>query len=160
CVHQLEFFGSARLARQINNGYQQTGSLSTYDEAERLGTITPLLDRARYETEPHLYVLGLRFDPFDYLALRVSRSIGFNPPTFVDTVENLPFARFDQLVQDVRRGVNDFPLLQSMYVDGGNPGLDPETTRSDNIGLILEPRQLRNFRLSADYTESRRNNAI
>jgi outer membrane receptor protein involved in Fe transport len=63
-------------------------------------------------------------------------------------------------ITDRRRGDETYQLTSTQYVTGGNPDLDPETTVSTNIGAILQPRWARGLRLSIDYLESVRNDAI
>jgi hypothetical protein len=51
-------------------------------------------------------------------------------------------------------------LNSGTILTGGTVGLDPETTESTNFGIIFEPRRLKGMRLSIDYVENLRDDAI
>lgn len=98
------------------------------------------------------------------IALRASRTEGFFPPeqsnlhlsdyTFATTITNtFTFV-------DPRRGnlpQTAVPLTNSA---GPNPDLRPETSVSENIGLILTPRFARGLRVGVDYWRTRKIDAI
>jgi outer membrane receptor protein involved in Fe transport len=97
------------------------------------------------------------------IALRASYTEGFFPPeqsnlhlsdyTFSTTISNtFTFV-------DPRRGnvAVTAPLTNSA---GPNPDLNPETSTSENFGLILTPRFVKGLRLSLDYWNTRKIDAI
>ncbi len=97
------------------------------------------------------------------LALRVSRTEGFFPPeqnnlflsdyTFATSISNT----FNFV--DPRRGglAVSAPLTNAA---GPNSGLRPETSTSDNFGLIFTPRFLQGLRLSVDCWQTKKVDAI
>lgn len=113
---------------------------------------------AHYVTDSYLYVGGVQFEPAPGFMIRASRSIGFRPPAFSDVVPALP-ALLSITATD-RRTNQQVTLAPTMFQTGGNPALDPETTVSRNWGIVVTPLWLKGLRLSLDYVESIRNNAI
>ncbi|MSU53321.1 MAG: hypothetical protein EXS41_08005 [Opitutaceae bacterium] len=141
-VRSLEFTLAGRLADEERNGFTAAG--------------VPV----EYRSQPYLYSAGAKHIVFEGVTLRASRSIGFKPPTLAQVTESaLPTTPFPNAVTDPRRNQTQ-TLAANQYRTGGNPDLDPESTRSDNIGLILNPKWLRGLRLSVDYIRSVRDNAI
>jgi outer membrane receptor protein involved in Fe transport len=63
------------------------------------------------------------------------------------------------LTDPVRSGW-DGRLEPTMYLTGGNPDLKPETTDSTNFGFIFTPRRVPGLRVSVDYLENVRDDAI
>jgi outer membrane receptor protein involved in Fe transport len=140
-VDKLEVFASARGSMQRRHGFRNDGA--------------PVL----YETEPYLWAAGFRYDAVPGVALRVSRSVGFKPPTFAQVTPALPPTNVSNLT-DPSRNSEPLQLSPSQYISGGNSDLDPETTVSDNFGIILQPRWNKGLRLTLDYLESIRDDAI
>jgi outer membrane receptor protein involved in Fe transport len=142
-VNALELFGSGRADRMNyrgNSGLSGEGMLATY------------------ETTSTLSAFGLRYEILKGVALRFSRSSGVKPPGLAVITPGTPPTRAIT-VQDPLRG-EDRELSETMYITGGNPDVKPESTVSTNIGLILTPQWAPGLRLSLDYLESVRDDAI
>lgn len=98
------------------------------------------------------------------VALRASRTEGFFPPEqsnlFVSDYGFSTSITNTFTFTDPRRGglvqVN-VPLTNAA---GPNPGLRPETSTSDNFGVILTPRFAKGLRLSLDYWHTQKVDAI
>lgn len=140
-IRRLDLFASGRSGLQINHGFKSDG--------------TPV----EYRTSPYLYMAGLRHEIFEGVMLRASRSIGFKPPLLGQVASGTP-PDVNSTVIDRRRNDQSRILLPAQYLTGGNPDLKPETTNSTNVGLILTPRWAKGLRLSADYVDSIRDDAI
>lgn len=98
--------------------------------------------------------VGFRFAPNRFVMLRGSYSKGFVTPTVSQlTPPTLSAGTTD--VDDPKTGNADVPVYT---VSGGNPDIEPETSKSSNIGIVLTP--LPNLRLSIDYFKIRKNNNI
>jgi outer membrane receptor protein involved in Fe transport len=152
-VQRLELFGSGRLDRLVRNGFR------LQSVADQQAGIPPV--PVKYTTTSHLYAFGLRYEPVEGVALRATQSIGFKPPSIDQITPALtsPTSDITGLTDPVRDEA--IPLLtRLMYITGGNPDLKPETTDSTNVGLIFTPRWAPGLRVSVDYLESVRNDAI
>ncbi len=151
-VERLELFGSGRLDRMVGAGFR-----SQSIAAQRAG-VPP--EPVKYTTTSRLYAFGLRYEPVEGIAFRATQSIGFKPPGIsqITPAASPPTFTTTGLTDPVRNeGVT---LLPSMYITGGNPDLMPETTNSTNFGFIFTPRRVPGLRLSMDYLESVRDDAI
>ncbi len=103
-------------------------------------------------------LLGLKYAPFVGLTFRASHGTGFVPPSVIQldaplsgpVLHNLP---------DTRRG-NTLNPMPYVSVSGGNPGLNPERSRTTSFGVIVEPERLPTFRASLDYTWLRKTDNI
>lgn len=116
-----------------------------------------LKNKARYKsTQP---TAGFSYKPVDGVMFRASYAGGFVPPTFSQLLLNpVPSTTFTT-VTDPRRG-NTSRLVQTL--SGGNPALEPETSKSWNAGLVIEPKQiglLKGLRFNVEfYSIEKRNN--
>ena len=98
------------------------------------------------------------------VALRYSRTEGFFPPeqsnlflsdyAFSTTVTNT------FTFSDPRRGGLTQVNVPLTNTSGPNPALRPETSTSDNLGIILTPRFAKGLRLSADFWRTKKVDAI
>ena len=94
------------------------------------------------------------------LAFRASYSEGFYPPDWSDV--SLPTTSFSLpgFFPDPKRG-NTMQFTPNMSImQGGNPGLHPETAESENYGLIFTPRRLPGFSLNVDFWRIEKVDAI
>ncbi|MDP1578801.1 MAG: TonB-dependent receptor [Candidatus Didemnitutus sp.] len=152
-VQRLELFGSGRLDRLVRNSFR------SQTVAQQQAGIPP--EPLKYTTTSHLSAFGLRYEPVDGVAFRATQSIGFRPPSIsqITPAASPPTATTTGLSDPLRTNWGGV-LTPSMYVTGGNPDLKPETTDSTNLGLIFTPRWVPGLRVSVDYLESVRNDAI
>jgi len=100
---------------------------------------------------------GLRWLPVKDLIVRASFGKGFRAPTYSQLAD--PTLSTDpSSVNDPRRGgeVND----NIFTLSGGNPDLEPETSRNLNVGLVWSPEFLSGLRLSADWYKIEKNNNL
>ncbi len=89
----------------------------------------------------------------DWLLLRGSYSHGFRAPALVQLFAGS--LTFSQELQDTRRFlVTGDPIDESsplQVLAGGNPNLDPETSRNYSAGFVLSPQFVPGLSLSADF---------
>lgn len=94
------------------------------------------------------------------LALRASFSEGFYPPEW--GAVSLPTTQFSLpgFFPDPKRGntMQFTPMMSIMQ--GGNPGLKPETADSYNAGIIFTPRFVPGLSLTADFWKIEKTDAI
>lgn len=103
--------------------------------------------------------VALRLAPTKDIAFRLSYAEGFFPPD-QSQYENIrvnpagitPFT-------DPARG-NLFYNYAKEEISGGNPDLNPETSKAWNYGIILTPRVLAGLTLTLDYWQIEKKNAI
>ena len=103
--------------------------------------------------------LGVRYQPNPQLVLRGSASTGFRAPTLFE--KNAPLSK-----NDTSNSYNDpilcpngvpqpgaNPLrdcdLQQFKLQGGNPNLSPEKSKTFSVGAVFEP--MRNHTIAIDY---------
>ncbi|WP_082782685.1 TonB-dependent receptor domain-containing protein [Cephaloticoccus capnophilus] len=100
--------------------------------------------------------VGLRWLPVRDLMLRGSWGKGFRAPTYSQLADPTLSTTTSQ-VNDPRRGgeVSDIYTL-----GGGNPELQPETSRNSNIGIVWTPEFVRGLRLSADFYKIEKKNNL
>ncbi len=123
---------------------------------------------------------GLRWKPVEDLLVRANYAEGFRAPAvaelFQGTIHNPggPTDPCDQINNDppptpavlarcARLGVPadvDSSVEHGSFVQGGNPALQPETSRSAGIGSIYTPQWLPGLDLSLDWYHIRVRNAI
>lgn len=104
---------------------------------------------------------GLTYRPISWLMLRGTRNYAFRAPTLNSlyrptTIGNLRFSFLDPADQPIDHARNDevvnFDITQ---LKGGNLALKPETSVSNNIGIVLELpfKMFEGLSLSADLVE-------
>ena len=155
-IKKLECFISGRYGSNVILGSRILGS-----EFEESGTAFRQVfnvEEAKYRTSPFLYVYGLGCEMPQGFAIRVSESVGYKPPTFGEVSPGLPPTGSISVID--RRYNTSVVLSPSMRLSGGNLDLKPETTRSRNIGMVLQSKWLPGFRASVDYVENLRDDAI
>jgi len=104
--------------------------------------------------------IGLKYRPFETLALRASYATAFLPPTAAQLLLNPTATAPVNFVID--------PLLDNRIYGGvslftgGNPDLEPQTSRDWDFGFIWEPEQrlLKGLRLNLQYFEITQPNYI
>lgn len=94
------------------------------------------------------------------IAFRASYSEGFYPPEW--SAVSLPTTQFSipGFFPDPKRG-NTMQFTPSMSImQGGNPGLQPETAESYNAGVILTPRFVPGLSFTVDFWKIEKTDAI
>jgi outer membrane receptor protein involved in Fe transport len=99
---------------------------------------------------------GLRFEPVTGVTFRASYGEGFTPPSVGSIGPALP-GELPVTITDPRRN-QSYTVADT--VSGGNPNLAPETSRSINYGVVLQPRWLAGFRISADFYRIKKQDRI
>ncbi|MBL9206715.1 MAG: TonB-dependent receptor [Opitutaceae bacterium] len=85
------------------------------------------------------------------IAFRASYSEGFYPPEWSDVSLPVTPMTVPGVFPDPKRG-NTLQFTPTISVlQGGNPGLLPESAESENYGIMLTPRFLPGFSLNVDY---------
>ncbi len=115
---------------------------------------------------------GLKYKPMEDIFFRASYSMAFVPPTYtelrgpVSTSTNTnptPYPGVPTTSPWRYVSITD-PLLNATYyapqMTGGNPGLNPETSRGADWGIVFEPHFIKGFRISVDYTKVTKYNDI
>jgi len=99
---------------------------------------------------------GLRWLPFEDFIVRVSWGKGFRAPTY-SQLANPTRSSEPITLNDPRRGGEANAMVFTL--GGGNPDLEPETSRNLNLGIVWTPDALSGLRLSADwYRIEKKNN--
>ncbi|TGD72963.1 TonB-dependent receptor [Mangrovimicrobium sediminis] len=105
--------------------------------------------------------VALRYSPGPALLLRANYAGGFRAPSlnelYEGVTENQAFL-LDPCTQPANVGVlpgctalGDPSRNQFLTLEGGNPQLQPETSESYSVGLVLTPARLQGLALSADF---------
>lgn len=100
----------------------------------------------------------LQFTPD--IAIRGSYSEGFYPPNWSDVSQPESQFSLPGFFPDPARGNTPQFTPMMAITQGGNPGLEPESAESYNVGLILTPRLLPDFSLNLDFWRIEKTNAI
>lgn len=128
---------------------------------------------ARYEnfgkfsaTKPKL---AAQLTTFPGWLFRASSGEGFRAPSVAQLFQPARTLRFTQLLDAARQypsgGVIVTPedaatSFSKRVSNGGNPALQPENSRSWNLGTVIEPRMLKNFSVGVDYWGIRQDDRI
>ncbi|MEL1263057.1 TonB-dependent receptor [Pseudoxanthomonas putridarboris] len=144
---------------------EKSGSRSVEASAIEIGGPSDRPESVEYtssDTTATGYTAGFRFAPSQDVMLRASFSHGFLPPSISQISPHfLDFATETNFFSDPLR---NYELIGSagpaVIVYGGNPNLKPETSDSISVGLIVTPRFMPGFRLSADLTQITKKNEI
>ncbi len=126
-----------------------TGSQSVSNFASN-----PVLDKSRNNYVATNPLVGVRYKPVETVMLRASYSTGFTP---IADYHLLPQITQTSSVTDPLRGDTTY---ETSVTTGGNARLDPEQAETVSAGIVYSPRAVPGFRLSIDYTDSRREDAI
>lgn len=102
--------------------------------------------------------LGFKWRAIEDVTVRASYSTGFLPPDNFQVSSPMMMGIIGTPIVDSRRGneVNT-NYLTTLF---GNPNLRPEQSKSWSAGLIATPRLLPRLRLSLDYTNIKKSDAI
>jgi iron complex outermembrane receptor protein len=123
---------------------------------------------------------GLRWKPVEDLLLRANYAEGFRAPAVSELFggtsaqSGLPDDPCDQINADIpptaatlarcaKLGVPpdvDSTLAGGSTLSGGNPDLQPETSRSSGVGIVYTPQQISGLDLSLDWYRIQVRNAI
>lgn len=121
------------------------------------GSSTPVVS-ARNEISSVNPTVALRYQPSADVAIRTSYATGFVPPgvgQLAPSLNTVPITLIDP-----RRGDTPTTLDAGQVLQGGNPDLNPEESRSWSLGVIVTPRFAEGLRLSLDYTRIRKTDNI
>jgi iron complex outermembrane recepter protein len=94
------------------------------------------------------YTLGIKYNPFQDLALRASHSTAFLPPTALQLLTN-PQPTPDVAIVDPKNG----EAYNVTLIGTGNPNLQPQRASTWDFGAIWEPHEsvLDGFRADLEY---------
>lgn len=163
-LQALELQGSVRYDRYATTGTSDQFRGPTL-EAARQAAAAVTYSTNRVESVD--FLAAIRYAPVRDIAIRASYSTGFLAPSNAQvnsTLSSLPgsflgfFGRFDP-----KRGNGGFPgdaNRRVTFINGGNPALQPEESRSTSVGVIFTPRFVPGLRLSVDYTHIAKSNEI
>lgn len=119
------------------------------------------VDRKTNRFNSFVPTFGVRLSPISDLMFRASYAEGFLPPSLTQLVPGADTVfpgGFPDLL-DPRRG--NAPIATPVtLLTGGNPDLDPETSESRSLGVVLTPRFVPGLRLSIDWTKINKKNNI
>jgi outer membrane receptor protein involved in Fe transport len=102
--------------------------------------------------------LAIRYQPLPSVAMRLSYGTGFVPP---DAIQLAPAVTSTPItVSDPKRGGASTTLPVGSVIQGGNPDLDPEKSKSLSVGVVLTPQAVPGLRLSLDYTHLKKTDNI
>ena len=105
------------------------------------------------------YTIGLKYEPNESLALRMSHGTGFIPPGLTQ-IAGTPIVGSLYVADPKRSGINQLIGPISFTNSGGNENLKPERSESTSVGLILAPDRWSGLRLSLDYTRIEKRDEI
>jgi iron complex outermembrane receptor protein len=102
---------------------------------------------------------GFRYKPMADFMMRGSYGTGFLAPSLLQLAPGIaqPVA-ISATVQDPLRGNATLGTIQ--VTTGGNPRLAPEESTTWSTGLVMTPRWVKNLRLSVDWVQIEKTNAI
>jgi len=149
-VHELELqLSGRREAYAVDTGtasYSILGTANpTYSGVTRGGQ--PVFDRTTFRSNSA--TVGLKYQPVADVTLRASQATAFLPPTRAQlSAANDPSTTLTSVI-DPKNGQS----VGVATVSGGNPAVSPQTSRSQDLGVIWEPRwpALRGLRLNAEH---------
>ena len=104
-------------------------------------------------------LVGLKYVPIKGLAFRASHGTGFVPPDVTQLGAPGRVENYLSGTPDPRRG-NTTATVPAVVMNGSNPNLKPEDSKTTSFGVILEPTFLDGFRTSLDYTKLKKTNNI
>lgn len=100
---------------------------------------------------------GLTWEPVDGLLVRAARSRDIRAPNLIELYT--PQSQSLPLPTDPRPGVAR-PSNNAGFIVGGNPGLRPEVSTTQTVGVSYQPSFFNRLRLSVDYYNIRIRGAI
>lgn len=136
-------------------------------DANRLPLVQALELRAavRYERYSGFDALkpgvGLAWRPTSWLLLRASYNEGFRAPTVVELYTPAVGRRNEGFIDTARAGQPDaVSSVSKRVVTGGNSALEPEGSKSYNLGFVVDVPVLKGLSLGADLFRIRQRNQI
>lgn len=162
-LYALELQGSGRHERfTVDTGTPNSGLLFNVPGAKTTYTAPtlngqPYFSRTSYDSTN--YTVGLKVQPVRDVILRVSEASAFLPPSPSQLVKNPVQSTTTTLVNDPKTGQVNVPVYT---LTGGNPDVAPQSSKSLNAGVIVEPHAgaLRGLRLDAEYYDIKQSNFI
>lgn len=147
----LEVVASGRRGKQRVDStvLKASGSQSVPDLGAKLE-----LEKAKSSYAVENPVVGVRYKPVRDVLLRASYSTGF-----AATADYLllPQLTAKGSITDPKRGDSTY---DASITTGGNSRMNPEHADTHSAGVVIEPKFVPGFRLSLDYTDSRRKDII
>lgn len=113
------------------------------------------LDKSKTNYVTENPVVGVRYKPVQDVMLRASYSTGFVPTADYNLL--LPKLTSKSSITDPLRGDTTY---ETDITTGGNPSLSPEHADTVSAGVVYSPKAVPGFRISVDYTDSRREDVI
>ena len=144
-----------------HDDYSSRSTSQTFIVSERGGQPATPFDYIQNTFKSTDYLIGGRFAPVKGVTFRASYSTGFLPPDlsyFSPLVSELAVTRVAP-VSDPLRGGEDLVgdangnVIQTA---GGNPAIQPETSKSLSFGVIFQPEFAPGLRVAADFTRIRK----
>lgn len=167
-IHELLLTVSGRFERYRETGspygfcYQEAGLLPTLDLGALCPFAPPFATTSQSRFDPSISV---RWQPTSGITLRASYATGYLTPNLTDLVktsqERIYLGATDALRGNETIGTEDLDSPGNFYLPGsrgGNPDLNPETSKTLTLGIILQPAFVPGLRLSADWTRIRKRN--
>ncbi len=90
--------------------------------------------------------LGLNWNPFDDLRIRLVRSLDIREPTLIDLYQG--GTTTSNNITDKRVNISNITFQST---NTGNPDLQPERATNSIVGFVYQPAWLPRFNLSVDY---------
>ena len=91
------------------------------------------------------YFLNLRYQPIKEVLMRGSYGTGFRAPTLIDLWQPITLGSSEQFADPI----SGDPNLQVNAFSGGNPALQPETSKQWSVGFVIQP--VAQFSFSMDW---------
>ncbi|PZT91421.1 MAG: hypothetical protein DI637_02120 [Citromicrobium sp.] len=163
--NRAELSGTIRYDRFVAHTYDnsQIITLPTRDASPPDTTYTDVTDSSVG------YTLSALYGPTRDIFFRASYATGFNPPALSDRVSRVYNADIGEIADpysfsnpyDPQRGFTQIGSQAAWtFVTGGNPELEPETSKTLALGLVVTPRWIDGLRFSVDYIDTKRKNEI
>lgn len=151
--------GVSLLELTISGRSEKHGVDSTVVKASGSQTVSSFTSNLALEKYKSTYVtenpvVGLRYQPVADLTLRASFSTGFVP---TEDFNLLPQLTAKGNITDPLRGDSTY---ETSITTGGNSDLSPEHADTLSAGVVYSPKAVPGFRISVDYTDSRREGLI
>lgn len=181
----VQYRHEAQLQQELNPGgiYQGLGDTFITGSRNVSGIYSefdlPLLESlevdasGRFDHYPHVGnnfspKVGLKWKPFDWVALRATYSKGFRAPQFGESAGSFSAGFVNSSVVGqgapasfiAAHGNSNYVTIPYALEEGnsGNPSLKPEKSRSFTFGVVLQPTKW--FNASLDYYNIRKSNVI
>lgn len=122
---------------------------------------SPTFDQFDYSTSKFSalsWMASMRFEPYEWLALRGGCGRGFMPPSANDVTLPVEQVVASPFFIDPARGSE--PIGPFRVRVGGNPDFDPERINNCTAGVIIETPDPGNLRVSVDFTRVSKTDVI